>query len=347
VLQDTTRGLINSGIIVFDLKPADPNTLLPPALYWLRAAIPQNSNSVCDTVAIHAQAVSATFVDQANAPDHLSQPLPAESIRDLATPLPELTGVHQPYTSYGGKMAEQDSTFYTRISERLRHKQRALTMWDYEHLILDRFPEIYKAKCLPADPANAGQVDIIVIPDIRNKLPFNPFEPKAPSDLIADITTYLADHISASATVQVKNAYYVPVKVRFGVRFLPGRNEGYYKQLLNEELNRFLSPWAYDEGADIVIGGRIYANVIIDFIEQRPYVDYVANIKLFSSEDGLTFKLALPSATDGYWIETARPDGVLVAARQHEIDMIADTGYEEKSFIGINYMKIELDFIVG
>jgi hypothetical protein len=316
-------------------------------LYWLRAAIPQHTNSVCDTVAIHAQAVSATFVDQANAPEHLGQPLPAASIRDLATPLPAIVGVRQPYTSYGGKLAEQDSTFYTRVSERLRHKQRALTRWDYEHLILDRFPEIYKAKCLPPDPDQIGQVDIIVIPDIRNKLPFNPFEPKAPSDLIAGITAYLSDHIPPFASVQVKNAYYIPVKVRFGVRFLPGRNEGYYKQLLNEELNRFLSPWAYDEGADIGIGGRIYANVIVDFIEQRPYVDYVANFKLFISEDGSTFTYVKPSEVDGYWIETTRPDGVLGAAHQHEIDMIAQTGYEEKSFIGINYMKIALDFIVG
>jgi hypothetical protein len=347
VLLDTTRGLINSGIISFALELTRPSTLLPPDLYWLRAAIPQHSNSVCDTIAIHTQAVSATFADHNNAPDHLSQPLPAGSITELAEPLPEVSGIRQPYTSYGGKMAEQDSTFYTRISERLRHKHRALTIWDYEHMILERFSQVYKVKCLPADATNLGRVEIIVIPDIRNKRPFNPFEPKAPSDLLADIEAYLAGNVPAFATVKVKNAHYVPVKARFGVRFRPGYNEGYYKQRLNDELNRFLSPWAYEEGAEIVIGGRIYANVIINFLEERPYVDYVAQVKLFSSEDGRTFELALPSATEGYWVETERPDGVLVAARQHEIDMIPDTGFEEESFIGINYMKIELDFIVG
>jgi hypothetical protein len=347
VLHDASRGLINSGIISFALAPAQPSTLLPPELYWLRAAIPQRSNSVCDTVAIHAQAVSAVFADQDNAPDHLGRPLPAGSITGLAEPLPEVAGVRQPYTSYGGKMAEQDQTFYTRLSERLRHKQRALTIWDYEHLILERFPQIYKVKCLPANPAQPGQVELIVIPDIRNKLPFNPFEPKAPADLIADIETYLADKIPVFATLKVRNAHYVSVKVRFAVRFLPGYNEGYYKQRLNDELNRFLSPWAYEEGAEIVIGGRIYANVIINFIEERPYVDYVAQVKLFSSEDGKTFKLVLPSPTEGYWVETTRPDGVLAAARQHEIDMIPETGYEAENFSGINYMKIELDFIVA
>ena len=117
---------------------------------------------------------------------------------------------------------------------------------------------------------------------------------------------------------------------------------------MNDELNRFLSPWAYEEGAEIEIGGRIYANVIINFLEERSYVDYVANITLFSSEDhGKTFRPVLPSADEGYWVQTDRPDGILVAAQQHEIDLIAGAGYEEQVFTGINYMKIDLDFIVG
>ena len=349
VLEDATRGLINSGVILFDLKPAQPSTLFPNDLYWLRAAIPRKSSSVCDAVAIHAQAVSATFVDHDNAPDHLDSPLPAESISDLADPLPEIGGVRQPYTSFGGKPAESDAFFYTRISERLRHKRRALSIWDYEHMILDQFPEIYKAKCLPASPERPGNVEVIVIPEIRNKLPFNPFEPKAPTNMLADIETYLSKNVPGFVSVNVKNARYIPVKIRVGVRFLPRKNEGFYKQRLNDSLNRFLSPWAYDEGADVVIGGRVYANVIINFIEEQSYVDYVAQIKLFHSEDGgATFKLALPQEdSSGYWLETARPDEVLAAARSHEIDIISESGYEDENFTGVNHMKIELDFIVG
>jgi diaminopimelate epimerase len=30
----------------------------------------------------------------------------------------------------------------------LRHKNRAITIWDYEHIILQKFPEIHKVKCL-------------------------------------------------------------------------------------------------------------------------------------------------------------------------------------------------------
>lgn len=362
LLSDTTRGFINSGIVKFALDPARANTLLPPDLYWIRASIERNSNSICDTVAIHTQAVAATFVDNNNAPDHLSRPLAAKSIADLALPDPAVSGIRQPYTSFGGKVPEADARFYTRISERLRHKNRALTMWDYEHLVLQAFPDIYKVKCLPAQPDNPGMVTVIVIPDIRNKLPFNPFEPKASTDVIADIQEFVATITPAYASVRVKNAHYSAVKLRFAVRFRAGYNEGFYRQQLNEDINRFLSPWAYEDSADIVIGGRVYANVIINFIDTRPYVDYVSNLKLFRSDDGEFYEYIKPGyiehpygARDDkrkmelevYWVQAPRPDGVLVAARQHEIDMITDAGYEDVSFEGINYMKIELDFVVA
>ena len=345
---DTTRGLINSGIIEFALEPCRPSTRMPTGLYWLRAAVARNSGSVGDVVAIRAQATSATFVDIDNAAEHYRHPLPAESITALVEPLAEIAAVEQPYTSFGGKLEEQDAALRTRASERLRHKQRALTSWDYERLVLEHFSQIYKAKCLPADqPDKVGKVAIIVIPDIRHQLPFNPFEPKAPANLIADIQAYLADKTPASADVEVRNAHYVPVKVRLGVRFWPGHDEAFYKQLLNEELNRFLSPWAYEEAADIVIGGRIYANSIVNFVDRRDYVDYVATISLFSSEDGHSFDAVPPAGAEGYFVTTKQPDGVLVAARRHEIDVIGDEGYQEDNFAGVGYMKIELDLVIA
>jgi hypothetical protein len=347
VLGDATRGLISSGIVELDLPAVAPSTLLPGDLYWLRAAVTRNAAAVCDTIAIHTQAVSATFVDQDNAADHFSQPLPEETLSQLVKPRPEIAGVRQPYTSWGGRMAEAEESFAVRVSERLRHKQRALTMWDYERLVLERFPEVYKAKCLPANLDDPGRVVVVVIPDVRHRFPFDPFEPKAPANLLAEIEEYLTAAAPAVASIAVRNPHYVAVKVRFSVRFSSRGNEGYYRQVLNDELNRFLSPWAYEEGADIAIGGRIYANSIIDFLDRRPYVDYVADLKLFASDDGEHFLPVTAAGEGGYAVTCERGDGVLVAARKHEIDLIPEAGYEEVLARGINYMRIELDFIVA
>ena len=354
VLADTTRGLINTGILEFDLPAVEPSMRLPGGVYWIRAAATANTTAVCDTIAFHTQAVTAILVDNNNAPDHFATPLPAGSIKKFAPPIAGISGVRQPYTSSGGRPAERDALFYTRVSERLRHKQRALTTWDYERLVLARFPEIYKVKCVPAsisrDPDDAGSVQLVVIPDIRNKRPFDPFEPKAPADMLTNIEEYLSDKIPLWATVRVGNPRYVAVKLRLAVRFSATGDENYYKQVLNDDLNRFLSPWAYEEGADIVIGGRIYANSIVDFVDRRPYVDFLANLELFSSDDGQNFsRVPSPSMGDpeGYFIEADRPDGILVAAREHQIDLIPDTGYSVQLLTGIEYMKLELDFVVA
>ncbi|HEX3349527.1 MAG TPA: hypothetical protein VHS58_15630 [Acetobacteraceae bacterium] len=355
ILQEGTRGLINSGIIEFALPPATPDRRLPAGLFWLRASVESGAAGVCDAVALHTQATSACYVDSGGAPDHYRSPLAAFSITALAAPLPGVASVSQPYTSFGARMAEEASSFYTAASERLRHKQRAVTLWDYERLVLRRFPEVYKVKCLPATLADGpasgadgglGAVRVVVIPDIRSRSLFDPFEPKAPASLLADIDAYLAPLIPDTAWLQVGNAAYVQVRVRVGVRFVDQSNPGYNKQRLNDELNRYLSPWAYDEGADIVIGRRIYANSLVNFIDERPYVDYVAGIKLFWSDDGETFHLAPSGGDEGDYVSSDRADAVLVAARQHEIDLIVDEIYKQDEFRGLNYMKIELDFAV-
>ena len=357
LLEDSTRGLINSGLLRLALRPVAPSTLLPGAqgraqggidsagLYWLRASMPRASTGVCDMVAVHPNAVLACFTDQGNAADHLAQPLPPGSITALATLQPGVAKIKQPYSSFGGKPAEQAIDFNLRVSERLRHKQRALTPWDYERLVLEKFPQLHKAKCLrPGAESAPGQIDLIVVPNISHHFPFDPFEPKLPADVVRDIEAYLADKTPAFALLRVRNAFFVPLKIRCGVRFMPGQDEGFCRQRLNDELNRFLSPWAYDEGADLDLGGAIYANSIIDFIDERDYVDYIAELRLFTTRDG--HDVLVPEAMD-YHASAGRPDGVLVAARQHEFDVIAQADYRVEGFAGINYMKLELDFIVS
>jgi Baseplate J-like protein len=347
VLSDTTNGLLNSGIITFSLPSARPHTLLPSDLYWIRAALAANSTGVADTVDVQAQAVSATFVDHGNAADHLSRPLAVDSITRLVNPLPEVKAVHQPFSSTDGKAPEHAEQFYTRSSERLRHKNRALTSWDYERLVLEAFPEIYKAKCLSIDsydrPLQMDQVQIIIIPDIRGKRPFNPFEPKAAVDTLRKIKQFVLSHNTMLASCTVKNPTYLPLMIRIRVRLKSGWIPAYATELLNGALQRFLAPWAYDESAEIILGGRINISRIINFAKECPYVDYVAHIKLYTL-DGDVRREVPENSYDITEIPGGGPDVILVSAPKHLIDIISEERYEEQFFVGINYMTVGLDF---
>lgn len=341
VVHDSTRGLASSGIVELALPAATPGGRLPPDLYWIRVAIPRSTRAACDALVVRAQAVSARFDDRGNAPAHYEQPLPEASIDRLRRRDALVAVVEQPFTSAGGRPPERPEVFDARVSERLRHKARALTPWDYERLVLDGFPQIYTARCFARD----GAVEVIVIPDVRALRPSDTFAPRAPAELLARVQGHLAARAPPCAQIRVRNARYVPVLVRLAVRFRAGEDEGFAQRRLNEEIVRFLSPWAFDDGAEVAIGGRIYANSILEFVDRRDYVDWVAHLELVRLEEGKRPEVA-PSSVNA-WVDAAGPDEVLVSARQHFFDSIPESGYQQSSFTGIGYARIGLDFIVA
>ncbi|MBW1297068.1 baseplate J/gp47 family protein [Aquimarina litoralis] len=348
LVQDDTNGLVNTGVVKIKI-PDDATqggTIMPSHLHWIKISAFRNIEGVSDTIDICTQVISATLANETVAPGHFENPLPIDTITEALNQIPEVAKITQPFTSSKGKPKEKGDALYKRISERLRHKNRALTMWDYEHMILHRFPEIYKAKCLPSSD-RIGGVDVIVVPDIKGKLPFNPFAPKVAADTLIEINSYIEKLTPTYAEVSVSNPFYLQVSTECVVKFYPGYDEDFYKNKLIEEIKRFMSPWAYGEDSDIQIGGSLHASVIINFIAERPYIDYVANLKLFQSEDGKTFT-DVRSLNDGKSIVTpSKPDMIMVAAQIHEVYVVNENGFEEDSFEGINYMEISKDFIVS
>lgn len=357
IVSDRTNGLLRSGIIKFKIPAGatSENTLLPAGKTWLRATVDSNSDSVSDVISIRAQAVEAVFVDDDNAEDHLGKPLPGGSITGTVDAISELSEVEQPYPSSSGKAAESDLSFYTRISERLRHKQRAIAAWDYERLTLEQFPDIFKAKCLPNNPYDPqmepGLVRMVVIPDIIGRFPFNPYQPKVPAEKLVEIREYLEEYMPPYAELQVVNPSYLQINVRVAVKFLDGYNEGFYKAQLEEDLRRYLAPWAYQEGEDIVLGGKIYANVIVNFIEERPYIDFVGRINLFQSSDGKKFQdsslFNKPGDQDANVVRADAPEMVLVSALHHDVEVISEGSFRKELEQGIGHARIEVDFYIG
>jgi len=290
ILSDTTNGLLTSGIITFDISKlaTNNNTLLTPGLHWLKASVFEHSAAVCDMIGLKTQAVTAVFHDDGNDPNHLLQSLPADTIKELLDSDGAVEKVMQPYASFGGRVKEQSNEFYTRVSERLRHKNRAVNIWDYEHLILEQFPTIYKVKCLnhtkyisstDIKEIAPGHVSVITISDLKNKNAVNPLKPKTSLILLTEIEQFIKKIYPPAVELHIKNPLYEEVAVEFNVRFLPGFDNGFYGQKLEEDIKKFLAPWAYDV-TDISFGGKIHKSVLINFVEEQPYVDFVTCFKM-------------------------------------------------------------------
>ena len=82
---------------------------------------------------------------------------------------------------------------------------------------------------------------------------------------------------------------------------MPNHDATVYSNQLSMDIEQFLTPWAFDNNSDIEFGGTIEKSVVLNFIEERDYVDYITCFKMnhIIRRDGTTILEMLPD------IETA------------------------------------------
>lgn len=321
-LSNNTNNFLRSGIIKFQI-PKDAgmeHSLLDKGLIWLRAELNKPVDSVPKFLGIHAQVVPATFINKQNSLDHLKGGLSSDVIKQLARRKSGIKSVQQPYPSFGGKPTEGDNEFNTRVSERLRHKDRALTIWDYEHLVLQEFPKLHKVQCLNhtyakdavIDELSPGNITLSVIPKITDSQIPGRIKPKTSQDLKDRILDFLNARKVLHADLHVINPVYEEVEFQFAVRFFDEYEFDFYKQKLNDELIGYLAPWVYDAKAGINFGNELYSYEVIHFIEKIEYVDFVEDFRMIHEwPDGVKkpVKTAVPSTSLS----------ILVPAENHQI----------------------------
>jgi hypothetical protein len=280
ILSDQTQNFLRSGIISI-LLPEEMNadhTFLENGKYWLRASLPEgiHPDAVCKMIDIRAQAVQATCATAEIVTDN---GFPAGSVAKMMAKPASIRAVSQPFHSFGGRPQEQDPDYFKRVSERLRHRNRAVTIWDYERLILEQFPFIYKAKCLNHTSETCdlapGHVLMIVIPKGTGANSYNPLQPRVSQATLNDIETFLKGLISRHITVKAKNPDYEAVRFEFCVKFKGMTDPWTGKTRLNDELVRYISPWAANPELSLRFGLTIFRAEVIRFIESLDYVDFI------------------------------------------------------------------------
>ncbi|WP_404361392.1 baseplate J/gp47 family protein [Methylotuvimicrobium sp. KM1] len=339
-VEDGTGGLLNSGIIRFALpNDADNNnSILPAGMHWLRAAVASHSEAVCRLQAVAAQALQATFSDRGNNPGFSAKPLKAGTISQLERPDAVVKKIEQPFSSFGGRGAETPAAFYARVSERLRHKDRAVALWDYEHLVLEAFPQIYRVKCLnhtqyePGENGDfvyrelaPGHVTLIAIPNLEFQTFRDPLKPYTSLGLLDEIKDFLSARVSCFVNLHVRNPLFETVRCSCKVRFHEGFDETFYSNTLRQAITRFLSPWAFANDAKPFFGGKIHQSVLIRFVEEQTYVDYLTDFVLYHDSGGAAGDVAVHDAAGS----TAASILVSAPAGEHQIDVIKPAAVHE------------------
>ncbi|RZJ45186.1 MAG: phage baseplate protein, partial [Chryseobacterium sp.] len=312
ILQNETRKFLESGIVKFKIsKDIDTNhTRFTDGLIWIRAKSQRSYDAVCKIQGIYTQAVLATFQNKDNDLSHLNNGLGAETISKLITRVPQVKSVNQPYNSFDGKYKETDLEFYRRVSERLRHKHRAITQWDYEHLILQEFQEVFKVKCLNHTSEKSymapGHVTLMVVPNIKNKNAFDVYQPRVSRASLNKIQNYINELNTLHVEAQVINPNYKEAKVEAKVKFFEQYDEAFYLKQLDEDIKKYISPWAFTDSNEIDFNVVLNVNQLVNYLEQLHYVDYIDEVKILVNN--VLQKQSL--------IEVD-PKSILVSAKQH------------------------------
>ncbi|WP_295721210.1 baseplate J/gp47 family protein [Mucilaginibacter sp.] len=318
---DTTNGLLTSGVIKIVVPPeaTTSNTILANGLLWFKAAIKNDSDGVCNLLDVQSNAAISSFNNQDNDPQHLVNAMPPNTITKLKNDNGNIKKVTQPYSSFGGHLIEDDQAYYIRVSERLRHKERSVAIWDYERMILNHFPTVHKVKCInhatPTSFYAPGNILMIVVPDLTNRNAVDPFKPKVDKNTLDQINTFLTQHSSAWAQFQVMNPLYEAVKVSVKVKLKRGYEFNYYEKIIDQKLQGFLSPWIISDGGnDLHFGGKVTKSMIIKFLEDLEYIDYLTDFSLYKySPNRQIFGRNVEVA------EASSPASILVSAMHHDI----------------------------
>ena len=344
ILEDETDGLRKAGSLRLTLPKdiTDEDSLLTRGFFWFRVDTYQQSGVVEIPISARTPQLSIQFSGKQNDFGRLANPLSEGSIAKPFKNDANLKSVQQLYQSFGGKIAEKNADFHTRVSERLRHKGRGIALFDYERLILNQFPDIYRVKCIRHTLPDLrsdngiykdhmlapGYVSVAVIPALIDKTFADPLQPKADLSVLKQIEIFLQEKISPFVHVCVLNPIYESIKVSCSIAYRPGFSPIFNHQELMRDKRQVLGPWAFNAGADIVFGGKVYASSIIQFIEKRRYVAFVKDFRLdvgsidpdeseapCRNQPGLIF----PAIGSGTIVQASNVRSVLTSYKEHSI----------------------------
>lgn len=343
LMTDNTNGFIKSGII--DLMLPEISDENEEVVYEFRIYVTDNAVHYPLLKGIYLNATEV--VSNAVSPDLKGVNIEAGKITKLLKKTPAIQEVMQPVPSYNGQPPEKESDFYSRVSERLRHKGRAISSWDYERLILERFEEVKAVKCtnLGMDSMPMpGKVKIIVLPTSWTTGYYSFFN----KDILSRMEKYLYKLTSASVNLEVINPKVEYLIVRGIIEFMPGEEGGYYDKKINEDVNAFLSPVYSLKDSNEGIGGVVVPNSVVGFLEDQPYVKSVKKMAIEHIIQKGANSFSLGIFNGGQEITPSTPWSVLVPYEEHHIEN--SKRLQEHVDItnpGIGALEIGSDFILG
>ena len=357
IQSDTTDGLLKSGVITLDLPDdaATPPGEMPGGGVWLAVSAPEHGFQTMP-VLTHVR-TNGVWAISSETHDHdadhdrewrfeVASPgmaPPVETSR-RAPPRPPETRAH----------------YLARVSERLRHRQRAVTPYDVERLVLEAFPDVWRVKCLPhlsrQNPApRPGAATVVVVrhpPTAALQVPLGQ-ERMFDAGTLDKIRDFLQRHGPETASFEVVNPAFDRLHVRAAVRFAPFKDDGALASKLQRHLSDALSVWT--GAADLARFGwsldvPMLRAQIAALDDVRDVTDF--SVLHFVADDHGNYRLADTAQSDqrgalGSVIRPSRPWALPLSTRDHAISTVERIQPITPTQSGIGRLRVGDMLIVG
>lgn len=337
-LRDETAGLSVSNLwrarLPADSQPGSPQNdgLQETGYYWIKGTLKEKKAAKDESVpaepmpklqAVLANAMTATLnMTQAIDDSHFAQPLPANTVSQLVTPVAAISDVRQPQPSVGGQPRETEAALLQRAATRIAHRQRAITWNNMRSLLMEHYPELFDVRFpdvnkLSRMPALEVQ-SLMVIPDGRYGDNDDALRPVLSDGRLTRMAQWLAQYTSLWAAPTLKNPKYIDVTARYRVTFVAGINPDYgYRQLV-AQLQHDYMPWATDRRQAVTPGNQVDYYRLLATLQQSPLVQSVNALVL--SYDVID-ETGTPTPVETQSTVTARDDEVLILCPLGETDV--------------------------
>lgn len=238
VLADSTIGLTCSGLVTVNI----PGDIADD--YWLAFTTLSKPSSFAQTVYVQTNGIEAQRVTvmQQGPVVHI----PANTIIKTKDAVPQIGALFQPFASTGGKAAEDDVAANTRISQRLKTKDRAVTQEDYYRLVRVHFPDIYFSSAFVDEQARA--ITVCVARSINNWTDAGAFLPVVSKCRKEKIRAFLLQRANPFYDIKVTDFEWQYIQVSATVTLLPGFESNSVSANIAHSLNLYLSPWIRNDG---------------------------------------------------------------------------------------------------
>ncbi|NET04238.1 MAG: putative baseplate assembly protein [Symploca sp. SIO2B6] len=236
---------------------------------------------------------------------------PAGTIVQLKTTVPYVDKVTNNEAATGGAEAETLDSLIERVPRQIRHRNRAVTVEDYEDLAKLASTEVARAKCIPlrnlaANSLNQeptlGEVSVIIVPHTTDAQPLPSLE------LIRCVQDFLKIRALPTVNISVIGPLYVGVQVKaqIAVTSLEGASEVVGN--VESQLASFLHPLSGGfEGRGWDFGREPYKSDLYRLLEGISGVDHVRSLQVKEVEE----------------LKGAKQTGrFLVYSQNHEINVI-------------------------